>query len=128
MTQEPISEKEHSFTIDGTCLPTSIKQDWENDKQKLAKENAQKEKKEAMKKEELKKQKHNPCASVQSGNVIRVPSPDRPPLRTQTGAGTALRIHRRARGRLSGQIGSWKKPKYSRTSALNYGEHAPVGN
>jgi transposase len=56
MTQEPISEKEHSFTIDGTCLPTSIKQNWENDKQKLAKENAQKEKKEAMKKEELKKQ------------------------------------------------------------------------
>lgn len=38
MTQEPISEKEHSFSIDGTCLPTSIKQNWENDKQKLAKE------------------------------------------------------------------------------------------
>jgi hypothetical protein len=56
MTQEPISEKEHSFSIDGTCLPTSIKQNWENDKQKLAKEKAQKEKEEAMKTEEVKKQ------------------------------------------------------------------------
>jgi len=54
MTQEPISEKEHSFTVDGTCLPTSIKQNWENDKQKLAKEKAQKEKEEAIKKKELK--------------------------------------------------------------------------
>ncbi len=32
MTQEPISDKEHSFAIDGTCLPTSIKQNWETDK------------------------------------------------------------------------------------------------
>jgi len=32
MTQEPVSDKEHSFAIDGTCLPTSIKQNWENDK------------------------------------------------------------------------------------------------
>jgi len=54
MTQEPISEKEHSFAVDGTCLPTSIKQNWENDKQKLAKEKAQKEKEEAIKKEKLK--------------------------------------------------------------------------
>ncbi len=34
MTQEPISDKEHSFGIDGTCLPTSIKQNWETDKPK----------------------------------------------------------------------------------------------
>ncbi len=34
MTQEPISDKEHTFGIDGTCLPTSIKQNWETDKQK----------------------------------------------------------------------------------------------
>jgi len=32
MTQEPVSDKEHNFAIDGTCLPTSIKQNWENDK------------------------------------------------------------------------------------------------
>lgn len=25
LTQEPISDKEHNFAIDGTCLPTSIK-------------------------------------------------------------------------------------------------------
>jgi transposase len=56
MTQEPISEKEHSFSADGTCLPTSIKQNWENDKQKYAKEKAQKEKEEEIKKEALEKQ------------------------------------------------------------------------
>ncbi len=32
MTQEPVSNKEHTFAIDGTCLPTSIKQNWETDK------------------------------------------------------------------------------------------------
>ena len=41
MTQEPISDKEHTFGIDGTCLPTSIKQNWETDKPKkpVVKEN-----------------------------------------------------------------------------------------
>jgi len=45
MTQEPISDKEHSFGIDGTCLPTSIKQNWETDKPKKTdnKENKPKE-------------------------------------------------------------------------------------
>src|SRR3989337_3228480 len=45
MTQEPISYKEHSFGIDGTCLPTSIKQNGETDKPKKTdnKENKPKE-------------------------------------------------------------------------------------
>jgi hypothetical protein len=65
MTQEPISEKEHSFSADGTCLPTSIKQNWENDKQKYAKEKAQKEKEEEIKKEALEKQAV-PCPTKES--------------------------------------------------------------
>ncbi|MDP2846176.1 MAG: hypothetical protein Q8N79_08935, partial [Candidatus Methanoperedens sp.] len=45
MTQEPISDKEHTFGIDGTCLPASIKQNWETDKPKkpVEKENKTKE-------------------------------------------------------------------------------------
>ncbi len=34
IAQEPISDKEHNFSIDGTGLPTSTKQNWEQDKQK----------------------------------------------------------------------------------------------
>lgn len=44
LTQEPISDKEHNFAIDGTCLPTSIKQNWENDKRRLAREKKKSEK------------------------------------------------------------------------------------
>jgi transposase len=38
LTQEPISDKEHNFAIDETCLPTSIKQNWENYKVNLENE------------------------------------------------------------------------------------------
>ena len=31
MTQEPVSDKEHGFSIDGTGLSTSMKQNWEKD-------------------------------------------------------------------------------------------------
>ncbi len=34
IVQEPISDKEHNFSIDGTGLPTSTKQNWEQDKKK----------------------------------------------------------------------------------------------
>lgn len=34
ITQEPIRDKEHNFSIDGTGLPTSTKQNWEQDKKK----------------------------------------------------------------------------------------------
>jgi len=54
MVQEPISEMEHNFSIDGTCLPTSIKQNWENDKRKLMKEKDQKKKDKIAEKEDLK--------------------------------------------------------------------------
>ncbi len=55
MTQEPISDKEHSFAIDGTCLPTSIKQNWENDKPKKT-ENKGNKTKEDFKKVDLSKE------------------------------------------------------------------------
>jgi transposase len=32
MTQEPLKELEHDFSADGTGLPTSVKQNWERDK------------------------------------------------------------------------------------------------
>ncbi len=32
LTQEPVKEKEHIFSPDGTGLPTSLKQNWENDR------------------------------------------------------------------------------------------------
>lgn len=34
IVQEPIRDKEHNFSIDGTGLPTSTKQNWEQDKKK----------------------------------------------------------------------------------------------
>ncbi len=34
ISQEPIDDKEHSFSIDGSGLPTSTKQNWEHDKKK----------------------------------------------------------------------------------------------
>ena len=34
IVQEPISDKEHNFSIDGSGLPTSTKQNWEQDKKK----------------------------------------------------------------------------------------------
>ena len=34
IAQEPIRDKEHNFSIDGTGLPTSTKQNWEQDKKK----------------------------------------------------------------------------------------------
>lgn len=38
MAQEPVSDKEHSFSPDGTGLSISMKQNWENDCKKERRE------------------------------------------------------------------------------------------
>ncbi len=57
ITQGPVLEEEHNISIDGTGLPTSMKQNYECEKKKKKKEKKESEKAEKGKQDEEKKEK-----------------------------------------------------------------------
>ncbi len=57
ITQLPVRDLEHSFAIDGTCHPTTIKQNWESTKDQILKLNAKGKKKSKKRKGSKQKRK-----------------------------------------------------------------------